>query len=304
MKTIEKIRLCLFAGFGCTKRFFRACPLAVIIAPGICLGLMAISFILHQAGAAENTGQFSNPDSSFSAPETAGDRLPARLRPAVAPHPKWANFNRERKSEDARHLADWVVDSGDHHGMPFAILDKIEARVFVFDPDGRLCGAAPALLGLGKGDDLSPGIGDKKLSEIRPEDRITPAGRFVSSLGFNYYGKDILWVDYDSATSLHRVVTGNPKERRLERLASPKPLEHRISFGCINVPAKFFDDVVKPAFTGTYGIVYVLPETRSINETFKSYYDVELRWGTRTTTNIDEHPRPGSRQEDLRFGRP
>ena len=271
VKTIEKIRLCLFAAFGCAKRFWSSCPLAVIIAPGICLGLlMAICFNLHQAVAAENTGQ-------FSASETAGDRLPARLRPAVAPHPKWANFNGERKSEDARHLADWVVDSGDHHGMPFAILDKVEARVFVFDPGGRLCGAAPALLGLGKGDDLSPGIGDKKLSEIHPKDRITQAGRFVSYLGFNHSGKDILWLDYDSATSLHRVVTGNPKERRLERLASPKPLEHRISFGCINVPAKFFDDVVKPAFTGTYGVVYVLPETRSINETFKSYYDVESR---------------------------
>ncbi len=296
MKTIEKIRLCLIATFGRTKRFWSVCSLAVMVAPGICVGLMAICFNPHPAYAAESTGQFSNPDGSFSAPDTAGNRLPARLQAAGAPHPQRANFNGERKSEDARHLADWVVDSGDHYGMPFAILDKIEARVFVFDPDGRLRGAAPALLGLGKGDDISPGIGEKKLSEIRPQDRVTQAGRFVSYIGFNHSGKDVLWVDYDSATSMHRVVTSNPKERRLERLASPKPLEHRISFGCINIPAKFFDDVVKPAFTGTYGIVYVLPETRSINETFKSYYDVEVRWGTRTTTNIDEHPRPGSRQ--------
>jgi hypothetical protein len=32
---------------------------------------------------------------------------------------------------------------------------------------------------------------------------------------------------------------------------------------------------VSPAFTGTYGIVYVLPETRSNSEIFASYYDVE-----------------------------
>ena len=82
-------------------------------------------------------------------------------------------------------------------------------------------------------------------------------------------------MDYNDAVSLHRVVTNNPKERRLERLASPKPLEHRISWGCINVPANFYNDVVSPAFTGTYGIVYVLPETRSNSETFASYYDVE-----------------------------
>jgi hypothetical protein len=273
----KRIRLFLLAALRYTKSSGSVRAFAASIAKGLCLGLMAVSFIPHQVAAADNATQFSNLDSSLSTNQMAATGLTVEKRPAVTPHPKWANFNGERKSEDARHLADWVVDSGDHHGMPFAILDKIEARVFVFDPDGRLCGAAPALLGLGKGDDLSPGIGDKKLSEIRPEDRITPAGRFVSYLGFNYSGKDILWVDYDSATSLHRVVTGNPKERRLERLASPKPLEHRISFGCINVPAKFFDDVVKPAFTGTYGIVYVLPETRSINETFKSYYDVELR---------------------------
>jgi len=52
------------------------------------------------------------------------------------------------------------------------------------------------------------------------------------------------------------------------------PLDKRISYGCINVPAKFFDNVVRPAFTGTNGIVYVLPETRLAREVFASY-DVE-----------------------------
>ena len=168
----------------------------------------------------------------------------------AAPYPKRANFEREHKSRDAQHVADWVVDSGDNRGMPFVIVDKIDAKVFVFDADGRLRGAAPALLGLARGDDTIPGIGDRKLSDIPPEERTTPAGRFVASLGFNVHGKDVLWVDYDDAVSLHRVITTNPKERRLERLATPKPLEHRISCGCINVPAKFYNNVVSPAFTG------------------------------------------------------
>jgi hypothetical protein len=34
---------------------------------------------------------------------------------------------------------------------------------------------------------------------------------------------------------------------------------------------------VSPSFTGTHGIVYVLPDTRSISEIFESYYDVESR---------------------------
>ena len=247
---MEKIRLCFLAAFRRTKRSGSACPLAASIAKGICLGLMAVSFNPHQVAAAENTAQFSNPVSLLSAHQVAGTRLTVETQPAVAPHPKRANFEGEHKSEQARHMADWVMDSGDNRGMPFAIIDKMDAKVFVFDAHGRLRGAAPVLLGLARGDYTVPGIGNRKLSDIRPEERTTPAGRFVASLGYNFKGKDVLWVDYKNAVSLHRVITNNPKERRLERLASPTPLDRRISYGCINVPAKFFDNVVKPAFTG------------------------------------------------------
>jgi hypothetical protein len=190
----------------------------------------------------------------------------------VAPQPKRANFEGESKSRNTQHVADWVVDSGDNSGMPFVIVDKIDAKVFVFYTDGRLRGAAPVLLGLAQGDDSIPGIGDRKLSDIRPEERTTPAGRFVAALGYNYNGKDVLWVDYNGAVSLHRVIT---TKTRLQRLATPTPLDNRISYGCINVPAKFFENVVSPAFNGTSGIVYVLPETRSNSEIFALYYDVE-----------------------------
>ena len=151
------------------------------------------------------------------------------------------------------------------------IIDKVQARVFMFDAQGQLLGAAAALLGLAVGDDSVPGIGQRKLSSIRPEERTTPAGRFVASLDRDLSGHEVLWVDYDTAISLHRVVTGQPKERRAERLASPSPLDNRISFGCINVPVKFYEQVVSPSFTGTNGIVYILPETRSAREVFGSY---------------------------------
>ena len=101
-------------------------------------------------------------------------------------------------------------------------------------------------------------------------------GAGVAALGGNMRGEDVLWVDYETATSMHRVLTTNPKERRLERLASPTPLDNRISYGCINIPAKFYENVVRPAFTGTYGIVYVLPETKPAREVFASY-DVDER---------------------------
>jgi len=294
--TRKKIGLCLLAALRCTRRSGSVRSLAAIITKGICLGLLAVSFTPHQVAAADNAAQLSNPSRSLSAYEAAAAPSAIETQPVVAPHPRRANFEREHKSRDAQHVADWVVDSGDNRGMPFVIVDKTDARVFVFDADGRLRGAAPALVGLARGDDSIPGIGDRKLSDVRPGERTTPAGRFVASVGYNFHGKDVLWVDYDGAVSLHRVITTNPKERRLQRLATPTPFDNRISYGCINVPAKFFNNVVSPAFTGTYGIVYVLPDTRSKSEIFALYYDVDRRWGTGATANLDEGTRVGRRQ--------
>ena len=109
------------------------------------------------------------------------------------------------------------------------------------------------------------------MSAIRPEERTTPAGRFAASMERSLHGDAILWVDYDAAIALHRVVSGVPQERRLQRLGSAKPQDRRITYGCINVPAKFFDNVVIAAFARSNGIVYVLPETRSLSEVFGSY---------------------------------
>ena len=271
----KKIGLCLLAALRCTKRSGSVRSLAAIIAKGLCLGLLAVSFTPHQVAAADNAGLLSDQSSSLYEHEVAAALVTIETQPVVAPHHKRANFELEHKSRDAEHVADWVVDSGDNRGMPFVIVDKMEAKVFVFYADGRLRGAARALLGLARGDDSIPGIGHRKLSDMRPEERTTPAGRFVASLGYNFHGKDVLWVDYDLAVSMHRVITSNPREHRLQRLSTPTPLDKRISYGCINVPAKFFNNVVKPAFTGTNGIVYVLPDTRSISEIFASYYDVK-----------------------------
>ena len=182
-----------------------------------------------------------------------------------------ADFGREQASREARQLADWVVDSSDNLDLPFVIVDKTNARVFVFDAGGRIRGAAPALLGSARGDHSVAGIGERELSDVHPKDRTTPAGRFVAALGRNFRGEDVVWVDYDAAVSLHRVITSNPKERRLHRLATATSKDNRISYGCINVPVAFYETVVGPAFTGTEGIVYVLPEVRPVHEVFGSY---------------------------------
>jgi hypothetical protein len=190
--------------------------------------------------------------------------------PALAPAAPAgrADFASETASADTRRLADWVVATGDARGLPFVIVDKVAARVFAFDGGGLLRGAAPALLGLAKGDVSPPGVGNARLADIAPAQRITPAGRFEAGLGSNFGPKDIIWVDYDAAISLHRVVTTKAGERRLQRLATPSASDNRISYGCINVPAAFYDGIVQPLFRPANGIVYILPETRSLDELF------------------------------------
>jgi hypothetical protein len=91
----------------------------------------------------------------------------------------------------------------------------------------------------------------------------------VAELDHNVLGQAILWLDYEQAISLHPVRSVNPKERRLQRLASPAIADKRISYGCINVPTQFWGQVVEPAFRGTQGLVYVLPELRSLGTVFK-----------------------------------
>jgi hypothetical protein len=171
-----------------------------------------------------------------------------------------AEPTRNSPSIEAARLVASVLGSGDTHGLPFLVVDKVEAKVFAFDAQGRLLGSSPALVGVTRGDVSPKGIGDRRLADIPPADRITPAGRFEAALGHNLSAKDILWIDYDAALSLHRVATGVPSERRLQRLATPTALDNRISYGCINVPAAFYDGVVLPLFRPANGLVYILPE--------------------------------------------
>jgi hypothetical protein len=177
----------------------------------------------------------------------------------------------EAPSQTAAILTNWIIASGDNGERPFMVIDKVAAKVFLFDAHGEPVGATPALLGITPGDDSAPGVGDRELSNIKPEDRTTPAGRFVAKFGRASGSRNVLWVDYATSISLHAVITTNKKERRLQRLKSPSAKDNRITFGCINVPAKFYQDVVRPLFADTSGIVYILPESKNLVEVFPAF---------------------------------
>jgi len=179
-----------------------------------------------------------------------------------------ADFGGYTVSVDARRLADWVARTGDAAGMEFLIIDKKNASLLVFDANARMKGMSTILIGAAVGDDTVPGIGLRQIADVRPEERTTPAGRFVAQRGHDLKGEDMVWVDYDAAVSIHRVVTSNPSEHRLERLADPDLEAKRISYGCINLPVAFYEEYIQPMFANRRAVVYVLPEVKPLEQVF------------------------------------
>jgi hypothetical protein len=206
---------------------------------------------------------------SSSAADSRTGPSPSAAPPTRAA--RYASFGAARPSADARRVADWVADSGDNAGADFVIVDKRFATLYVFDTDATLRGSSPVLLGAAVGDDSVPGIGARQVSQVLPAERTTPAGRFVAERGHNALGRDVVWVDYDARVSMHRVVTTDARERRLQRLATPGVEDKRISYGCINVPVAFYESVVRPTFARQRAVVYVLPEVKSVQQVFGAY---------------------------------
>ena len=172
-------------------------------------------------------------------------------------------------SADARHMADWVVQRRDNGRMPFIVLDKRDARLYVFDVQGHLLDQTPVLLGSAHGDETYPGIGDVPIADVKPYQRTTAAGRFVTRPGLDADHTDVVWLDYDAALAMHRVINKVKSERRLQRLASANPKVRRISWGCINIPIAFFDAYISPVYGKHSGVTYVIPERKSFTEVFE-----------------------------------
>lgn len=190
------------------------------------------------------------------------------LLPSAGARAAGATWPPEGTSAQALQLVRWVQGTADNGGLPFAVIDKLQARMHVFAPDGRWRGSAAVLLGSARGDATVPGIGDKPLSQIRPEERTTPAGRFLTEPGLNLRGDDIVWIDYDAAVSLHRVRSVSAAERRHQRLASQDAQDKRISYGCVNAPETFYNQFIAPLFGQSRGVIYVLPDTEPFASIF------------------------------------
>jgi hypothetical protein len=170
-------------------------------------------------------------------------------------------------SQEVLDTLQWVSATKDNVGLPFVVVDKVNARAYAFTPYAQLQATAPVLLGMGQGDKALVSQ-DAPMSSMTPDKRITPAGRYVSKLVIDNHGKVVLLVDGPNLITMHIVAKGTPAQRRAERLASLTTDDNRVSFGCINVPPNFFTSVVDPAFRPGKGIVYILPEKTTAGQLF------------------------------------
>jgi hypothetical protein len=166
-----------------------------------------------------------------------------------------ADLARERASPDVRDVAQWAIDTGDHDGLPFVVVDKARARLFAFDAVGRLRASAPVLLGAMRGD--------------TPEVPATPAGRFVTDTWQSALSDAIVWVNGDVALSLHSLPSRASPGRALQRLASDRVEDKRISDGSLHVASDFYQQFLAP-LRAQAGVAYVLPEVQPLPGTFSS----------------------------------
>jgi hypothetical protein len=207
----------------------------------------------------------------FAASADAAPKPTARAKPKPTPPAVLAPLAEApiSPSLEGQRVADWIATSGDNRALPYAVVDKNEASLILYDAKGKLVGQVPVLIGIAAGDDATPGVGSKKLGEIGPAEKTTPAGRFLAKFGYAAGRQRVLWVDYTNSVAIHPIPSDAAKrEQRRERILSPAVDDNRITFGCINVPRAFYSTNLGPLFQKKGGYVYVLPDTKPLEEIF------------------------------------
>ena len=158
-------------------------------------------------------------------------------------------------SPDANAVRNYVAATNDSQGKSYLVADKKAGMLYMFSASGDKLTETSAIFGRDMSDSARSGS--------------TPAGKF----NLNYmpyevsgYGGSVqAFAQQQSAANpskgeifaVHRVLNV-PGQNRLGRLSSKTSADNRISDGCINVPAAFYDNTLDGTFSGP---MYVIPET-------------------------------------------
>lgn len=171
------------------------------------------------------------------------------------------DFNYSNPAEFESQVVKKIVDTNDHLGETFAVVNKQNGSLTIYDRSGNQIATTPALYGKKVGDTFNS-----------TSSGTTPSGRFnleyTTNINNKDYGKSVQiltqngeWLRNSVGNfAIHRTYTGFPNENRPARLASKTPADNKISLGCINIPPAFYDAHFENNQFGNMPL-YVLPET-------------------------------------------
>lgn len=151
----------------------------------------------------------------------------------------------------------WVQESRDNNGQSYIIADKEAGAIHIMAADGTVLATAPALYGYKTGDGMSVGETPAGIFSIRNQS--APAS----------YGGDLqqfATAPNGDVYAIHRVLTTNPSQNRVGRLASETATDNRISLGCINIPVETYNQYLGRNFQGK---LYIIPEQNELGSVFR-----------------------------------
>lgn len=148
-------------------------------------------------------------------------------------------------SAPVRQVAAWAIQTNDHRGLPFVVIDQAHGRLFAFGGDGRLAGSTPI---------LRDPVG------IEPS---APTGRFVADTRRSARAGAIVWAN-EHVLSLD---AAPPPARGHEPMAAA--FHHRGS-GSLHVAGEFYRRHLN-AFRHRSSVAYVLPGELGVQRSQRVY---------------------------------
>jgi hypothetical protein len=168
-------------------------------------------------------------------------------------------------SAAARQVSQIAERNGDRD---FIMLDKTHGKIIVFE-HGTPTFSGAALTGENPADYLAPDAFSKTFAEQKGiRYKVTPAGRYTVSVGFdNAYGEildvnEIQAKDWDIA--IHKVWLGAPSEHRDARLRSARDQDKHITYGCIDVDGSTMEQLLARLPSEDTTPLYILPADENL----------------------------------------
>ena len=184
--------------------------------------------------------------------------LPATIKAAQEIRAEVPANAKESMSPEAQKVYEAMAPAAKESGKGFIIGDKPNGKMHAFKADGSLIVSANTLTGKDTGDVLGK-------SSLEGGPKVTPAGKFTLQVSQTEgYGTTFDLVETFDGTgwiSIHSAYLGNPKEKRAERLATGKPEESRITYGCWNLDNTVIKDKLAPNIADLNGgMMFVIPD--------------------------------------------